>query len=100
MVNPSDELAWRRVLKLLPRVGSRTADKLIARLRGQSDPLEALVRVNSRLSQVPEYPPDADEPVVSTSDASDRPIAWFILSPLLPTAEVIAQFQEDHPQIH
>ena len=45
---------------------------------------EALLKVNSRLQQVSEYPEDADEPVISTSNASDRPIAWFILSALQP----------------
>jgi HAE1 family hydrophobic/amphiphilic exporter-1 len=30
---------------------------------------EALLRVNSRLQQVPEYPIDADQPVISTSSA-------------------------------
>lgn len=40
---------------------------------------EALLRVNARLQQVPEYPEDADEPVIRTSSSSDQPIAWFIL---------------------
>ena len=30
---------------------------------------EALLKVNSRLQQVPEYPEDADQPVISTSNA-------------------------------
>ena len=59
----------------------------------------ALVQVNSRLAQVPEYPVDADEPVVSTSDASDRPVAWFILSARLPTREQIAKFQQNHSEL-
>lgn len=59
----------------------------------------ALVQVNSRLAQVPEYPVDADEPVVSTSDASDRPVAWFILSSRLPTREQIAEFQQNHSEL-
>ena len=32
----------------------------------------------------PEYPEDADQPVISTANATDRPIAWFILSPPIP----------------
>lgn len=60
---------------------------------------EALLRVNSRLQQVSEYPEDADEPVISTSNASDRPIAWFILSALQPTAKEIAAFAEENPQL-
>ena len=56
---------------------------------------EALLKVNSRLSQVPEYPENADEPVISTSSASDRAIAWFILSALMPPGETIEAFQEE-----
>ncbi len=37
-----------------------------------TDMEEALLKVNSRLQQVPEYPEDADEPVISTSDSSSR----------------------------
>ena len=46
---------------------------------------EALLRVNSRLQQVREYPEDADQPVISTANSSDRPIAWFILSARQPS---------------
>ena len=42
---------------------------------------EAMLKVNTKLAQVPDYPEDANEPVINTSNASDRPIAWFILGP-------------------
>jgi HAE1 family hydrophobic/amphiphilic exporter-1 len=58
----------------------------------------ALLRVNSRLQQVREYPEDADEPVITTTNSSDRPIAWFILSVRQPSSEEIAEFQRQHPQ--
>ncbi len=60
---------------------------------------EALLKVNSRLQQVPEYPEDADQPVISTSNASDRPIAWFILSALQPKFEEIEAFAASHPEL-
>ncbi len=60
---------------------------------------EALLKVNSRLQQVREYPEDADQPVISTSNAADRPIAWFILSSRLPSDEKLAEFQKANPQI-
>ncbi|MFK7777579.1 MAG: efflux RND transporter permease subunit [Gimesia sp.] len=60
---------------------------------------EALLKVNSRLQQVSEYPEDADQPIISTSNAADRPIAWFILSSRLPSDEKIAEFQKANPQI-
>ena len=59
---------------------------------------EALLKVNSRLQQVPEYPEDADEPVISTSDASERPIAWFILSLRMPPNEKLQEFMQQHPE--
>ncbi|GAA5509760.1 efflux RND transporter permease subunit [Novipirellula caenicola] len=60
---------------------------------------EALLKVNSRLQQVPEYPEEADQPVISTSNSSDRPIAWFILSALQPTRQEIQAFADQHPEL-
>jgi HAE1 family hydrophobic/amphiphilic exporter-1 len=60
---------------------------------------DALLRVNTRLSQVREYPENADEPTISTSNASDRPIAWFVLSPMPPPTEKIDEFIQKHPDI-
>jgi HAE1 family hydrophobic/amphiphilic exporter-1 len=60
---------------------------------------QALLKVNSRLQQVPEYPEDADEPVIATSNASDRPIAWFILSVLQPTEDEIRAVAEANPSL-
>ncbi|RIK80107.1 MAG: AcrB/AcrD/AcrF family protein [Planctomycetota bacterium] len=60
---------------------------------------EALVNVNTRLAQVREYPIDADEPVISTSNLSDRPIAWFMLTPVIPTEAELAAFVERHPHL-
>ena len=60
---------------------------------------EALLQVNSRLQQVREYPEDADQPVLSTSDANARAIAWFMLSPRLPEDAVFEQFKSDHPEL-
>jgi HAE1 family hydrophobic/amphiphilic exporter-1 len=64
-----------------------------------TDMSQALLMVNTRLQQVREYPEDADEPVISTSNASDRPIAWFILSPRAPDDATIAAFQDSHPEL-
>jgi hydrophobic/amphiphilic exporter-1 (mainly G- bacteria), HAE1 family len=58
---------------------------------------EALLRVSNRLQQVPEYPEDADPPVVSSSSSSDRPIAWFILTQRLPDEEVLRNMQQSQP---
>lgn len=58
---------------------------------------EALLKVNSRLQQVPEYPEDADQPIITTANAADRPIAWLILSARRPTNEAIEAFKKRHP---
>ena len=49
-----------------------------------TDMREAMLKVNTRLAQVPDYPDDAKEPVINTSNAADRPIAWFILTQRVP----------------
>jgi hydrophobic/amphiphilic exporter-1 (mainly G- bacteria), HAE1 family len=64
-----------------------------------TDMAEALLKVNSRLQQVPEYPEDADEPVISTSDSSNKFIAWFMLMPKYATPEDIIAFAEKHPEL-
>jgi hydrophobic/amphiphilic exporter-1 (mainly G- bacteria), HAE1 family len=64
-----------------------------------TDMSEALLKVNTKLAQVPEYPEDADEPVINTSNSSDRPIAWFILSQKPPSVEKVRAFAATHPEI-
>lgn len=43
VANPRDELAWKRVLRLIPQVGTATANRIWERLQYAEDPL-ALVR--------------------------------------------------------
>lgn len=74
--------------------GSITLEFLVG-----TDMDQALLKVNTRLAQVEDYPIDAKEPVIVTSNSSDRPIAWFILSALQSTREEIAGFAEEHPHL-
>ncbi len=60
---------------------------------------EALLKVNSRLQQVREYPEDADQPVITTANSSSRAIAWFILSARRPTKEKLDAFAAMYPQL-
>lgn len=60
---------------------------------------QSVVDVIGRLEQVPEYPEDADKPVISTANANNSPIAWFILSPRYPTAEKFAAFEAKYPAL-
>ncbi|RMG33557.1 MAG: efflux RND transporter permease subunit [Planctomycetota bacterium] len=61
-----------------------------------TDMESALLKVNSRLSQVPDYPEDADEPVITTASSADRPIAWFILSARLPDRSTLIDARDRH----
>lgn len=60
---------------------------------------EVLTKVNARLQQVPEYPEEADEPVISTSDPRANAIAWFVLRPRVAKPAEIAAFQAEHPDL-
>ena len=58
-----------------------------------TDLSQALVRVNSRLQQVAEYPADAKEPVITTASSSAFTfIALFVLRARTPSHEQIAAF--------
>ena len=46
------------------------------------DKATAVLDVANKLEQVLEYPENVDEPVISTVNTSDRPIAWFTLRTL------------------
>ncbi len=59
---------------------------------------EALLKVNSRLQQVKDYPIDADEPVIQTSDPDDNAIAWFILSARPADDDAIRAFGTSYPE--
>lgn len=63
-----------------------------------TDLADARARVAEKLNQVPEYPDEAQEPVISTVNANTNAIAWFILKPIPPTREdllnLIAQVPE------
>lgn len=65
-----------------------------------TDMRDALVKVTNRLQQVKEYPPNADEPVVTPSTSSDRPIAYLILKPLPERSDLniteFGKFTEDY----
>ena len=59
---------------------------------------EAVLKVNSQLQQVREYPLDAEKPVIRTSGNSDRAIAWYILSARPPSLEELDAFAAEYPE--
>lgn len=60
---------------------------------------EARARVAEKLNQVPEYPDDAREPVISTVNANTNAIAWFILKPIPPSREDLQNLIGQHPEL-
>jgi DNA helicase-2/ATP-dependent DNA helicase PcrA len=46
IVNPHDELAWKRVLKLIPTVGNATANRIWDRIAQASEPLALVCRTD------------------------------------------------------
>ena len=63
------------------------------------DVSEALLKVNTKLAQVPSYPEDVDEPVINTSNAANRPIAWLILSERMPSRAEKDEFVGKNPDL-
>ena len=47
IVNPRDELAWKRILKMIPGVGNRTANKIFEEITKSSPPYEGGVAAAS-----------------------------------------------------
>ena len=60
---------------------------------------DAMLKANTRLQQVREYPIDALEPMIQTRSVSDQPIARFVLMAKPPSKDEIAAFQQSHPQL-
>src|SRR2546428_930197 len=45
MINPRDELSWKRVLKLYPKIGEKPAADVWSSISATSDPLHAFLSV-------------------------------------------------------
>ncbi len=78
---------------------SDSVGKISLEFAAGEDMAAALLRVNTRLQQVREYPEDADNPVLATSSSSDQAIAWFVLRPRLPGKAELDAFQATHPDL-
>jgi HAE1 family hydrophobic/amphiphilic exporter-1 len=64
-----------------------------------TDMSQALVKVNTRVQQVRDWPIDADRPVIKTAGANDRPVAWLILGQAAPDRTAIEQAKVAHPAL-
>ena len=54
-----------------------------------TDMSQALIKVNTRVQQVRDWPIDADRPVIKTASANDRPVAWLMLGQATPEPATI-----------
>ena len=86
------------LVKMTSRCRNSEADITLEFAVG-TDISDAMMRVNTRLQQVREYPINAREPVIEASDVSDSPIARFALTARPPTVETIVAFQKAHPDL-
>ena len=43
MVNPVDEISWKRILKMFPRIGKKTADNIYEYLKNFDDPVQLFI---------------------------------------------------------
>jgi HAE1 family hydrophobic/amphiphilic exporter-1 len=64
-----------------------------------TDMSQALVKVNTRVQQVRDWPIDADRPVIRTASANDRPVAWLVLGQAPPDAEKLRAAKTAHPAL-
>jgi DNA helicase II / ATP-dependent DNA helicase PcrA len=80
IVNPRDELAWKRILKMIPSVGSATANRIYESLAGAENPF-ALVKATASKSESPALAGglndniSADEVYLNSSNSNLNPPA-------------------------
>lgn len=97
-----DQEEQLKSVESITKLSSESADSkgtITLEFRVGTDMDKAVVDVIGRLEQVQEYPEEADKPIISTSNASDRPIAWFILSAEHPQHETLDAFADKHPEL-
>ena len=99
IIEQEEQLKSVEGLTKLSSESSDSTGRITLEFHVEIDMSKAVVDVIGRLEQVPEYPEDADKPVISTSNSSDRPIAWFILSAERPSLEQIDAFAAAHPEL-
>jgi DNA helicase-2/ATP-dependent DNA helicase PcrA len=73
VVNPKDELSWKRVLKLFPRVGERSAAAVWAAIGEKADPLEAFRSLDPKSVELGRGADAALRPVRSLLSRLDAP---------------------------
>ena len=78
---------------------SDSMGSIMMRFAVGTDIADARARVAEKLNQVPNYPDDVREPVISTVDGNANAIAWFILKPIPPTREDLSNLIAQYPEL-
>jgi HAE1 family hydrophobic/amphiphilic exporter-1 len=78
---------------------SDSRGRIVLKFEVGTDLDNARAKVSNKLNQVPQYPENADEPVITTVNANANAIAWFILKPLAPTVAALHAFALTHPEL-
>lgn len=68
-------------LKRLTSESMDSVGRVVLEFEVGSDMNANLLKVSNKLNQVPEYPDEADEPVISSVDIRANAIAWLVLKP-------------------
>ena len=55
MANPTDEISWKRILKMAPHIGKKTADRTYDYLKTVEDPIQLFItkKIGEQLKSVP-----------------------------------------------
>ncbi len=90
-----DVLKGLQNLELLESNSSQGSGSITLRYKTGVNLERALIDVMNALNQVPNYPPDATEPVISVGGSSTfTAIAWFALKPLPGNDQDIVSYQD------
>jgi DNA helicase-2/ATP-dependent DNA helicase PcrA len=56
IANPTDEISWKRILKMTPRIGKKTADRTYDYLKTVEDPIRLFItkQIGEKLKSVPQ----------------------------------------------
>ena len=79
VLEQEDQLKSLQGLVKMESQSSSSSGTILLTFQVGTDIDSALVRVGNRLEQVPEYPDDANKPVIRTVDANANATAWFVL---------------------
>ncbi len=78
---------------------SDSVGRIVMKFEVGTDLDVAQSKVREKLSQVSEYPDDANEPTITTVNPNANAIAWFILKPLPPAVDDLKLFVDQNPGV-